>query len=146
MKTILTILLLATTVSAGPYYVRYFQDTGEKTAYDVDFPIESYTMGTNGTYFTGMPEFTRRQGVFSTTNNPAGKTNISQFKDAIILNPLTLKRQFEAEKEITPAVQALVDAINKRFPTNKITDAELTTATTNRIKAISATAVEAIEK
>lgn len=37
--------------------------------------------------------------------------------------------------QITPAVQALMDAMNKRLPaTNKITEAELTIATTNRLR------------
>jgi len=41
--------------------------------------------------------------------------------------------QAAAKIAITPAVQALMDAMNKRLPaTNKITDAELFSATTNR--------------
>ena len=86
--SVLVLLLVATTASAGPYYVRYFKDDGRVNEYAVDFPFSSYRMAPDGRSFYGFPDSTRAQGLFSTTYDAApssGRTNISQFADAVVL-------------------------------------------------------------
>lgn len=113
---IMMVMIFVLQTYADTYFVRYVQDTGIKTAYDKDFPYTSYTFSDDGTYFTGFPYPNIRQGLFSTTNDPDGKTNINQFEDAVILlhpkedyiqavKPLALKQSenkfMDACEEIT---------------------------------------------
>jgi hypothetical protein len=73
----------------------------------------------------------------TTTNDPKTILDLTGVKSFDVLKQQSVDVVVSntANTIITPAVQALLDCMNKRLPaTNQITAAELTTATTNRIK------------
>jgi hypothetical protein len=67
------------------YYVRFYVDTGEKSAYSEDFPAQYMTLSFADDTFTAPPDPSRRQKVFSTRHDPSTRSNITEFPDAQIL-------------------------------------------------------------
>lgn len=143
MKTKLLIFFLATmTAISETNYVVYVLSTGAKVSYDRQYEIDAYRISVDGVSFKPASDPNLICGILSTTNDPSKIVNISELKSKTILVPGDFLKQTQAAKEITPAVQAFMDCYNKKNPTNQITAAELTTATTNRIKEASVKAVQ----
>jgi len=137
MRTLLAsmLILISVSVLAETNYVYYSAQNGiplvvtNSCSYDVG--KDSVTMG--GMTMGGIDWSQIRVGSF-TDKIPKPFTNVSQ---VVLTSYLPLTKEGKAREtatlQITPGVQALMDAMNKRLPaTNKITDAELFSATTNR--------------
>lgn len=90
MKTITLILLIATSVMAETYYVRYDKATGKQIAFATDFPIDQVDILPNGNDFRSMPDLSIIQRVGVTTIDPTGKTNISQFANFVPVSAINL--------------------------------------------------------
>ena len=139
MKTLIaTFFALVLTASADTYYVRYFADTGDKVAYSVDFPSESFRISVDGSTFTGFPDFDLTQRVFATSIDPSDKANKSEFPDAIILNARDLSFSIRRTPEWNAVTNAMVPYASDKDTAIAAINAETGAAKTadNALKAL----------
>ena len=148
MKKLFILILLCFTVSvqAATNYVLYsvssgiIEDIGSTYIYD----SVKGTITVNET-LTGLLAGWADLELDSTTDKiPTVFTNIIQVVHTKVL-PMTKDQSATATAniQITPAVQALMDAVNKRLSiTNQITAKELLILTTNKIQAASSIQID----
>ena len=144
---LMALTLLSESSMADTNYVVYILSTGAKVSYDKQYDISQNLIAPDGISFRTTTSGTDACGILSTTNDPAKVTNISELKNKTILVPGDFLKQTQAAKEITPAVQGLMDAYNKKLIaaglTNcVVTDADVKIATTNRIKSTASVSLE----
>jgi hypothetical protein len=131
MKTLLFLLLSASTAIAAPDLVVYVKSTGAIVSYDKDREIPAKDLTPDGLGFYGSFTGTNILGILSTTNAPAGLTNIVQLANKTILEPANVSNDPEnnPKLELKRIVRALVKTINLRLPAGqKLTADELKAA------------------
>ena len=136
MKSILSILLLATVAMADTTNLFvYVKSTGAKVHADTTMVINPATISADGKTFKDGPLNLDCGICANTTKNYWQYTNTNQLTGVVDILPADFVAQQQAAAQITPAMQALMDAVNKRLTTNKITLAEITAATKSNITA-----------
>lgn len=89
MKLAFFILLISASVFAADYVV-YDQVTGKIISYDKQYEIPKRALTQDGHGFYGPLTGTNILGILSTTNSPAGLTNIVQLSDQTVIDPTDL--------------------------------------------------------
>ena len=118
MKTLLFLMLLAGIAWAAPDFVVYEKVTGAIVSYDKQYDLDKSRLTADGHGFKGWMS-TNILGICSTTNEVAGKTNISQLVVTIIDPSDHAADVTQWDPRLKQAVLGLLDCMNARLPADK---------------------------